>query len=286
MRRILLIALVLILSSMLWGWFNIWRSPAYFELGDPCGEDSAILTMAQYGELMNTHERPYLVERENLAVYGATHTKDPADPQIARIDEAWKALDPTVALVEGRLGFLVPYAMDPIELFGESGHVAQLAKRKGAEIYSWELPRDQLILAMLGDFPAEQVALQQILTPYFSNYRFGPPSDPDAFVAAYLHRAQYPGLDGVISSVQDVDRIWQHDFPDAPDWRETSDEHGLPGYLGTLADRANLIRNQHLLCVIKELRGRGERVFVVCGSSHAVCLDPAIGPVARMRSRS
>jgi hypothetical protein len=58
--------------------------------------------------------------------------------------------------------------------------------------------------------------------------------------------------------------------------RKTSDEYGLPGYLSTMADRANMIRNQHLLCVIDELRARGERVFVVCGLSHAVCLDPAL----------
>ena len=47
----------------------------------------------------------------DLVVFGATHTKNSADPQLARIDETWNALDPTVALVEGRLGFLVPYAI-------------------------------------------------------------------------------------------------------------------------------------------------------------------------------
>jgi hypothetical protein len=67
---------------------------------------------------------------------------------------------------------------------------------------------------------------------------------------------------------------WKRYFP-ALDWRDVSDEYRLPGYLGDLMEAGNDLRNQHLVNVAKELTARGERVFLVCGSSHAVCVEPA-----------
>jgi hypothetical protein len=52
--------------------------------------------------------------------------------------------------------------------------------------------------------------------------------------------------------------------------------YGLPGDLQRIADDANLLRNAHVLCIIRELRSQQERVFVICGSSHAVCLQSAL----------
>ena len=47
-------------------------------------------------------------------------------------------------------------------------------------------------------------------------------------------------------------------------------------YLSEIADDSNHTRNQHLVCVIKQLLKQGERVFVICGSSHAVCIENEI----------
>ncbi len=281
MRTLIRVVLIFIGTFIVvagWGWFNIWRSPKFASDAltlTACQENPAILSMEQYGAV-GSHARPYVVERPDLVLFGAEHTKDPDDPQIARIESAWAQLDPTVALVEGRLGFLIPYVMNPVPTFGESGYVAKLARSDGAAIYSWELPKSELILELVKVYPPEQVALSQVLSPYFSNYRFGKPDDPEAFVAQFLNRAHYPGLENTIGSIDDIDQIWQQDFADVADWRETSDQWGLPGYLGEIAASANMIRNQHLACVIDGLVANGERVFVIAGSSHAVCLDPAL----------
>jgi hypothetical protein len=74
--------------------------------------------------------------------------------------------------------------------------------------------------------------------------------------------------------VADVDRVWKKHFPRL-DWRDVSDEGPLPGFLGDIMTATNDLRNQQLIAVIKDLTARGEKVFVVCGSSHAVCVAPA-----------
>jgi hypothetical protein len=261
---------------MIWGWFNIWRSPKYFPYTQNCPENENVLTMDEYGAYIDTHQRPYIVIKNNLVLFGAEHTKDPDDKQIKLIAESFKSLKPTTVLVEGRLGFLFPYLMNPVKEFGESGYAAKLAKSEGAQIYSWEIPKSDLILELVKLYPKEQVALSQILSPYFSNLRFGKPDDPNQYVVQFLNRASYPGLDNCIQSVEDIDNIWKRDFAESADWRETSDQYGLPGYLSEIASSANLIRNRYLLCAVNELTASGERVFVICGSSHAVCVEPAL----------
>jgi hypothetical protein len=133
-KRRLLLAVLAILLLMAWGWFNIWRSPPYVLLSQPCSRDDTILTMQEYGEVVSTHARPYVLIGDSLVVFGAEHTRDPDDPQIDRIRRFWDRLQPTVALVEGRLDFFIPYAMDPVEKLGESGYVAWLAKADGARL--------------------------------------------------------------------------------------------------------------------------------------------------------
>ena len=69
--------------------------------------------------------------------------------------------------------------------------------------------------------------------------------------------------------------LWKKYFPAGPDWRDTSDEYALPGYLAAIMTTSNDIRNRQLVTIVKELTQKGERVFLICGSSHAYCVSPA-----------
>ncbi len=265
-----------------WGWNNIWRSPAFHPADVSDVELSAhILTLDEYSEVIDEHARPYVYEVEGdkgaVLMYGAEHTRDPQDPQIPDIEREWNEFGPTVALVEGRLDFLMEGFMDPVEELGEGGWVNKLARDNGIPVYSWELPREQEVAMMLEDFPKERVALFYILRPYVGNLRFGKPDDPDAFLEEYIReRTKIPGLEGTFTSVEDIDRVWQRDFAGLPDWRDTSDQYGWPGYLQDLAYGANTVRDEHLTKLIIYLVKNGERVFVVAGSAHAVSLDDAL----------
>lgn len=257
----------------------VWRSPPFYTDFQPGQRLAPIMTMAEYGEVFETHVRPYVVDIESsrgaVLVYGTRHTKDPADPQIADIAKRWGEFQPSVALVEGRLGFFIPVLMDPVRRFAEMGAVNALARREGIRVYTWEPTREVEIASMLEDFSPEQVALSYVLRPYFGNLRFGRPDDPDAFVEEFRRkRTKYPGLENTLESVAHIDAIWRRDFGGLPDWRDTSDEYGLPGYLGEIA--TNLVRDEHLVRVIIDLVNSGERVFVAAGESHSVKVEQAL----------
>lgn len=249
-----------------------WKSPKYYKVTQPYNTADSIIPFHLY---TGQHDRPYIIRTNDLVVFGAQHTRNPNDPELFAMEEAWTELKPTVAMVEGRLGFLLPYFMDPVKTLGEGGLVKALAHRDGVKIYDWDLSKETLANALVPYFSREQVALQQILNPYFSNIRFGKPSNPEQYISEYLKRADYVGLKDSIRTVMDIDRIWKKYFPQGPDWRNTSDETTLPGYLADMMSVSNDLRNRQLVAAVKELVAKGERVFVVCGSSHAYCVATA-----------
>jgi hypothetical protein len=274
---ILVIAVLLAFASTLF-----WRSPDYYtdygsiELAVP------LLTSEEYGALVDTHPRPYIVEIETqaggaLLIYGSEHTQNPNDPQIADIQMHWNNFQPTVALVESRLGFFIQGFQNPVAEYGEMGWTFSLARKDHVPVYTWEAPRELEIQYALEKYPKEQVALFYILRPYFGNFRYGKPDNPEAVAADYINeRSDYPGIENVITSVEQIDAIWRHDFPEEADWRDTSDQFGLPGYLGEIAVRTNEARDEHFVRVIIDLVQKGERVFAIAGSSHAVKLELAL----------
>ncbi len=288
MRRRTLTAVVIgALATLTAGaWFTSWTSPRSY-VPKAAMDTDRLMSARRYDELLPTHPRPYVVKRAigsgKVVVFGATHTKDPTDPQLTRLREEWNALKPTVALVEGRPSGPLAALRDPVTNFGESGLVVSLARRAswegGCVIYSWEPDREWEVRTMLAKFPKERVALFYILRPYVSDLRHGKPANPDAAIeATRAKRSKWPGLEGAIDSVAAVDAIWKRDFAGLPDWRETSDAYGWPGYLREISEVSRDLRTANMAAAILELTAQGERVFVVCGSSHAVRAEPALTP--------
>lgn len=277
MRRVLVwlsigvLAVAAVLTTLTFTYF--WRSPSYYlDVGPVPGEDRIIPKR----EYLLGHAQPYVYEADNALIFGSTHTKDPGHPELAQIEQQWRRFKPTVALVEGRLGFLIPGFMNPVREYGEMGRVNALAKVDDIPSYTWEFPWDQVASELAGRFPPEQVALYFVLRPYFSNLRFGKPESPEKFIEEFIHRGTIPALGGTISSVADVDRIWLRDFPNERDWRDVSSEGPLIGYLNEVGFASEDLRNLHLVRVVKTLVSQGNRVFVICGSSHAVVIEPAL----------
>lgn len=260
---VLLLAIVYLMS---------WKSPKYYIPQTTYNSSDSIVLFEKYtGE----HERPFIIKQKRALIFGATHTKNPDDPQLAQMEELWTEFHPTIVLVEGRLGFLLPPFMNPVKELGEGGWAKALAHKNGVKIMNWDLSKQALADSLQHYFSKEQIALQQILNPYFGNLRFGKPASPENFIKKYLKRASNVGLQNSIRSVEDVDRLWEKYFPAGPDWRTTSDEYTLPGYLSKLMAVSNDIRNRQLVTIVKELTKKGERVFLICGSSHAYCVAPA-----------
>lgn len=266
---------IAIIASLLGTIYIIaWKSPKYYTLEHRADPKDSIVPFRNYSAYAN-HTRPFIVEGENYIIMGASHTKDPRHPDLRLILQKWEHLSPTVALVESRLGYLIPYLMNPVKNLGEGGYVKKLAGQDGVPVYTWDLSKEELAAALEGSFSKEQIALGQILNPYFSNLRFGKPASPENFIQPFLRRAAYVGQEASFRNVADVDLAWEKYFPQGPNWREVSDEKELPGYLSAMMAASNDLRNRQLVGVVKELTAKNERVFLICGSSHAFCVAPA-----------
>ncbi len=261
----------------------LWRSPDHVSFDAAIELAAPILTAEQYGEKAATHPRPYIVAIDtSLLLFGATHTKNPFDPQIDSMRALWKIFSPTVVLVEGRLGFLFRWSTDPVEKFGESGWAADKAKHERISLYTWEPLFEEEIAWTLKKFPQKRVALFYILRPYFGQVKFGKPDDPDAWVEGTIgRRTKVKGLEGSLRSVAEIDSIWRADFPEKKDWRDTDDRYGWVGYLNDIAKESNAYRDEHFARAIIQLVRNGERVFAVAGSSHAVKLENALRSTLR-----
>lgn len=247
-----------------------WKSPKYYVAQSTHPSSTNFIPFSQYN---SHHARPFVIRTQTAVVFGAEHTRDADHVQITQMEKEWQHLKPTIALVEGRLGFLMPGLMNPVETLGEGGKVKALAQNDGIPVYNWDLSKEAMAAQLLQHFNAEQIALYQILNPYFSQMRFGKP-EPESFLKDFYSRAAFVGLQDSIQNIKDIDQTWKKYFPQQ-DWRNLSDETTLPGFLANIMAITNDLRNRQLIAVVKELETKGERVFVVCGSSHAACVQPA-----------
>lgn len=280
-RKTLLVLLILWVVLIVWGALFAWRKvPEYLPEGS-AALPQPIMSSEEYGSLINTHPRPFIIRIEianggGMLIFGAEHTKDPNDPQMEQILGEWTAFTPTVALVESRLGILFPGLMDPVETFSEPGKVHALAREQAIPTYTWEPPTDIMMERLLAQpFSQEQIALRVVLGPAFSARRFGTAEDSESIVKESIQdKKDWHGIGGIFTSIEEIDAAWEGYFPGGPNWRDVSDEYGLPGFLGEI--ETNLPRDEHFVQVVIELAQQGERVFAIAGVSHAVKIEPAL----------
>lgn len=274
-------AAAIVLVGAVWMWRIAWRSPPQYVPRADVRVRAPIMSSAEYERVSASHARPFVYEatvgRGTVLVFGASHTKDPANPQIAELRTRFSSFAPTTLLVEGRPGSPIAGLTDPVRQFGEAGIAISLARAASLPYWSWEPTRDEETGVMLSSFPKDRVALFYILRPYVSDLRHGKPADPTAALEAIrAKRVVWPGLEGSFASVAEIDSVWKRDFAGLPDWRDTSDEFGWPGYLSEIALRSRDLRTENMVRCALDLCAKGERVLVVCGSSHAVRAKAAI----------
>lgn len=220
--------------------------------------------------IKRTWPKPYILEMKNVVMYGAHHTSDRNDPQLADIERRWRAFKPTVALNEGRRrgNFLGPFTL--LGSKSESQLVHALAVRDHVRFYSLEPRYEDEVAALLRKWTPEQVALFFTTRVYWSEANG---KANDRLAADLLRkRTDVDGLRGSLRSVGDIDRVWNRDFAGEPDWRTRTAEPET-GYLGEIADESRRIRGEHMARTIIDLANRGERVFAVVGSGHVIRLE-------------
>lgn len=276
------IVLFFLFIAVLFSCNVIWKSPAFYDVKKNRELTTPIMDMESYKQIWQTHRRPYCYSINSISggkvyILGVEHLTDPSHTQFDTIRNLWSEANPTVAFVEGRLGFLFTWFQDPIEKYGEGGLVSKLAKTNGIKLYTWEPTRDDEIEILMKEFSVEQIAMFYSFRPYFSNMRHGKPKNPERKLQEYLKsRTDYDKIRDVFQSWEELDSVWREDFSEI-NWKDYSDEQGWPeGYLYEIWNASNLSRDFHLIQAIVELVEKGETVFVTVGASHAPRIEDAL----------
>lgn len=276
---ILFIGLVFILF-----FFDVlWKSPSFYKVEKNATLEFPIMDMNAYGEIISTHRRPYIYTLTtktgaSVSIVGVDHRNDPTHPQFDSIRLEWQKLNPDVALVEGRLGFLFTWVQDPIEEYGESGLTSSLAKKEGKELYTWEPSRDDEVAILQQKFSAEQLAMFYSLRPYFPLSNRGLVENPEEKIQEFIDsRTDYDHIRGVINSYKDLDSVWKKHYPNL-DWRTYTNKRGyMPkGIMHELWNASNIARDEHLTQIILELLKKNKNVFVTVGVSHAPRIEETL----------
>ncbi|WP_353777833.1 hypothetical protein [Winogradskyella sp. 3972H.M.0a.05] len=278
MRRRLFIGLLtfVVLIVALFYFNVIWRSPSYYTLEQDIALEVPIVDMKAYMDTdLKDHERPYIFEVESpnnngkVVVLGVEHRSDKTHPQFEAIRQHWKDNNPTVALVEGRLGFYFSWFQDPIESYGESGLTASLAKKSNVPLYSWEPERHNEVSALAKKYDTKQLAAFYVLRPFFGHHPDSRKENAEDMLQSLIKdRTDYPEVAGAITSWEEIDEIWNSEFPDI-DWRTYNTGYGWPGSFHEIWNSSNLYRDEHMVKIILEQVGKGETVFITMGASHA-----------------
>lgn len=253
----------------------IWRSPSFYKVEKQKQLDIPIMDMGTYMKKhVSSHRRPYIYNIKSnkggkVIILGIEHNNDGNNPQFDSIRKYWNQFKPTVALVEGRLGFFLKWAHNPIKKYGESGLTSYLAKKNNANLYTWEPTRDDEIELLIQKYNAKDLAMFYSLRPFFDISKKEREINPKEKLQKLINeRTDCKHLKGSITTWNEIDSIWKKNFPDL-DWRNYSTNYGWPGYLHDIWNSSNLSRDEHMVKSIIELVEKGETVFVTMGSSHA-----------------
>lgn len=213
-----------------------------------------------------------------LFYVGAKHSSDPEDDQVQAIIGAWDDFEPTLALLEGRLGHGSGGLECAVSQFGEPGLVYVLAQRDDVDVYSIEPDAVEQARALADATDPQAAAAMLVMRFVWAN---NPRPYSTATLEHALRKRAVGVLAGVFADAADFDAFWQARWSaELGDWRELDSDPILPRRGRTELEAVWAIdtelRDVHMTRVLVEQVRAGERVFAVVGRSHAVVQEPAL----------
>jgi hypothetical protein len=213
-----------------------------------------------------------------LLYIGVHHTQDPADPQIAEIRAAWDEFQATVALAEGRLGRYWGGFDGAVKTFGEAGAVFVLGSDHDVPVHTLEASLETEVAFVLARWRPDRVAMFYVLRGAMG--KGGPEAREREAAELVRKRTAWPGLEGSLRNVAQLDSLYRVELPQLNDWRTADGTILWPGratsYLNEIATTVNQFRDEYMVNLLRTLLDRGERVFAVVGNSHVVMQAPAL----------
>jgi hypothetical protein len=241
--------------------------------------ESLILSYKQYASIQ--HKTPYILQfdgpRGKFLLYGAEHTGDPKDPQIAEIEKLWKSFQPTMAYNEGGDP---PTLKDPtaaVQTYAEPGFLRYLADRDKIPVATFEPSFKDEVAYASKLYSPEQVKVFYVLRQVSEGRMLKSDKSLDERMGEWLD--QWDELDGAPHTLAEFAALCRTYFPDLKDWRQVPTDWFDPTqsihYTNELANSTGMFRDQYIYKLLLDRIERGDRVFAVIGASHVVVQEPA-----------
>ncbi len=238
---------------------------------------------------------PYIVEIEHagqkLLFYGAEHTNDPAHPQFEDLESKWNNFvaetNMPVMLVEGRYNELpndeTSDKIGSIVRGGETQFAVHLARRDNVDVHSPEPDRLDEANQLAAEYGKDNVVFFYIMRQVAWWNRQAQKPDIKHEAAKMLEQmSNVYAWDGVDFSVEHISKMHQELFGKTLPWDNNSWSYQLTTPVSQqyvtnqLARTSGELRDQYLLRQIVDYWQDGKSPFIVFGSAHAVCLEPAL----------
>ena len=242
------------------------------------------MTYEEYGRVR--HAYPYVFELTHgkgaLLVFGAAHTTDPSDPQVARIAELWRKFRPTLALNEGGDPPALADAAEAVRRFAEGGFLRHLAARDGVPVRTFEPALAEEAGALRARFSEERIKLFYALRQAAQYRRQKNDTPVEEFIGFVLdyYLGRQAGLQGPPRNAAELEQSCARHFPALLDWREVPAEWFDPTrplyFTNEIARETGHFRDRHIVRLLVDEVKKGERVFVVIGGTHAVMQERAL----------
>lgn len=246
-------------------------------------KDASVMTFDEYAKVR--HDYPYIVELQigkgALLYFGAQHTFDPKDAQIAQIEKLWKEFRPTAAFNEGGDPSISKTIEETVSKSGESGLVRFLAARDKIPAFSLEPSKADEAAMLLKTYTPEQVKVFYALRPVPQYRKRKNDETIEAFMTRLLGNLSHiPGLEGAPNSIAELDRSCLWLSPHLKDWRTVEQSWFDPvtshAYTNHISRLSSEFRDLHMVKLLIDEVKQGKRVFAVVGGSHVVMQERAL----------
>lgn len=273
-RRLMLVPVLVVGAFGLHAW-QAWSpgAPTYVLTADRAATPLAerLRSPEEHDRVRGDSNEPFVLELQRdaggaLCYYGAHHDDAFDSPQLDDIRARWESFQPTVALCEGRRrGYFLGPILPRFAGMPESGFVHQLAREHDVPLHSLEPDYATEVAALLARFAPEHVALYFTLRVYGSEA--GGTADEALAQDLRGKRTDVDGLRDALPDLAAMDAAWSSAGCEG-DWRTFHGE--MRGVLREIDDTSRVVRGEHMVRVLLDLVGRGERVFAVVGSGHVI----------------
>lgn len=223
-----------------------------------------------------------------IAVFGAQHSREPAEPQFQAIADAFAKARPTAVFFEGPDRGLAASAEEAIRTQGESGYVRFLAARAGLKAQTLEPGPADLMASLNGKFDSDSImlffTLREAARLRDREHLQGPALD--AAMATLLGKAvplaAKAGLKTSITDLPSLAVAARRYWPDQA-WQALPSAWFAPGagppeakFLPAINTAVSEARNLHMVRLFTNAARGGGRVFVVVGRNHVPMIAPAL----------